>query len=226
MSAQTPVELSRVYARRFQDAAAYRQKVWQVLTREYFQSWVPRDGTVLDLGCGYGEFINNIVAARKFGMDLNPDTRDRLAPGTTFLEQDCSQRWNVPEGVLDVVFTSNFFEHLPNKQALADTLAEALRALKPGGKLIAMGPNIKYTRGRYWDFWDHHVALTELSLTEVLEVTGFEIQHQIARFLPYTMVGGPQYPVFFLSLYLRVPLLWRLKGEQFLIVAAKPSRHV
>lgn len=226
MSAPTPSELSRVYARRFRDAAAYRQQVWRVLTAEFFQAFVPADATILDLGCGYGEFINHIAAARKFAMDLNPDARGHLAPGITFLEQDCSQKWGVPEGVLDVVFTSNFFEHLPDKPALAATLLEAFRALKPGGRLVAMGPNIKFTQGRYWDFWDHHVALTELSLTEVLEVSGFQVERKEPRFLPYTMVSGPRYPVFFLSLYLRLPLLWRLKGEQFLLVAVKPSGHV
>jgi SAM-dependent methyltransferase len=157
------------------------------------------------------------------GMDLNPKTRENLSPEVRFLQQDCSMRWPLGDAELDVVFTSNFFEHLPNKTTLGRTLDQAFRCLKPGGRLIAMGPNIKFTAGRYWDFWDHYLPLTETSLSEGLVVRGFEIEFCHPRFLPYTMVGARQYPLWCLSAYLRLPIFWRLKGEQFLIGARKPA---
>src|SRR6185295_17009631 len=122
---------------------------------------------------------------------------------------------------LDVVFTSNFFEHLPDKSTLTRTLQEAWRCLKPGGKLIAMGPNIKYLPGAYWDFWDHHLPLTESSLAEGLKTKGFVVDTCWPRFLPYTMASGPQYPILFLQLYLGLRFAWRIFGKQFLIVARK-----
>jgi thymidine phosphorylase len=72
---------------------------------------VPADAVVLDLGCGHGEFINNVQCGKKIAMDLNPAARQYLNPNVVFLEQDCSHPWNIPESALDVVFTSNFFEH-------------------------------------------------------------------------------------------------------------------
>src|SRR2546423_14060919 len=99
-------------------------------------------------------------------MDLNPDAAQHLHPAVQLLAQDCSVRWLLPDNSLNIVFTSNFFEHLPDKTALGRTLDEIFRCLKPGGKLIAMGPNIKYLPGEYWDFWDHHLPLTETSLSE------------------------------------------------------------
>ena len=122
---------------------------------------------------------------------------------------------------MDVVFTSNFFEHLETKQDLRNTLLEARRCLRPGGRLIAMGPNIRYTGGAYWDFFDHYLPLTELSLAEVLREVGFEVEEQVARFLPYSMSQGAQKPVWTLRLYLRLPFLWPLFGKQFLLVAKK-----
>ena len=95
----------------------------------------------MDLGCGYCEFINNVRAGRKFAMDLNPEASKRAAAGITVFQQDCSENWPVPARSLDVVFTSNFFEHLPTKAHLERTLVEAYQALKPGGCLIALGPN-------------------------------------------------------------------------------------
>ena len=38
--ASTQQELSKIYHRRFIRTAAYRDKVWQVLTREFFNQWV------------------------------------------------------------------------------------------------------------------------------------------------------------------------------------------
>ena len=215
-------DLARLYDQRFAPAQEYRRRIWRVLVKIVFQQLVPETGTVLDLGCGYGEFINAIRARQKFGLDLNPDSQRRLSPEITLFQQDCSQRWPLADGRLDVVFTSNFFEHLQDKAALGRTLQEAFRCLKTGGRLIALGPNIRFTGGRYWDFWDHCLALTEASLAEGLILHGFQIEQCRARFLPYTMTRAPHYPLWVLAAYLRIPFLWRFFGQQFLIIATKP----
>jgi SAM-dependent methyltransferase len=217
----TRQDLETAYRRRFERIAEYRDRIWKILTREFFQAYVPRGGAVLDLGCGWGEFINNIEATTKYGIDLNPESERRLGRDVRLFQQDCSARWPMSDGTLDVVFTSNFFEHLPTKDALRATLFEAYRCLKPGGTLICLGPNIKHVPGKYWDFWDHHLPLTELSLGEALDLVGFRVVTQIARFLPYSMSQGFAPPVVFLALYLRVPLLWRVFGNQFLVIARK-----
>jgi SAM-dependent methyltransferase len=220
----TPSELSKIYHRRFARTAAYRNLVWAVMTQQFFNRWVSPSDVVLDLGCGYGEFINNISAGRKYAMDLNPDAPRHLASDVEFIRQDCASEWPLSEDCVDVVFTSNFFEHLPNKPALNSTLRQAFRALRPGGRLIAVGPNIKFLHGQYWDFFDHHVYLTEASLGEAMEVEGYELEYLRDRFLPFTMVKSPEYPMLFVRAYLACPVLWRLMGKQFLIVARKPSR--
>ena len=213
--------LEDIYQRRFGECVAYRNRVWRILTEAFFNRWVPADAAVLDLGCGYGEFINNVAAARKLGMDANPRARDYLDAEVELLDQDCSQTWPLPEDSLDVVFTSNFFEHLPTRPALEETLAEAHRCLRSGGRLVALGPNIKYLGGAYWDFWDHYLPLTEASLAEVIEIAGLTVVESVPRFLPYTMSAGRQYPGFVLRAYLRLPIFWRFFGKQFLLVARK-----
>ena len=225
MSATDPVpsELQRIYQQRFDPQVAYRNAVWQVLTSSFFQRLVPADGAVLDLGCGYGEFINNIHAGRKFAMDLNPSAPQHLAAGIQFFEQDCSKPWPLDAHSLDVVFTSNFFEHLPDKATLARTLREAFHCLRPGGVLIALGPNIRHVPGRYWDFWDHYLCLTDLSLGEGMQTIGFEVPTRIGAFLPYTMSGKVRFPLWMLRLYLALPFAWRFFGHQFLVIGRKPA---
>src|SRR5579864_3987643 len=212
---QEPAELDQIYSRRFDAHVAYRREVWKVLTSKFFSRYVEPHFAVLDLGCGYGEFINNIQCTKKYAMDLNARALQFLSSDVCFLQQDCAEPWNLPGESLDLVFTSNFFEHLPSRASLAETLKQAKHCLRPGGRIIAMGPNIRHVGGAYWDFSDHHIALTDRSLKEALEIQGFEAERSIDRFLPYTMVNRRRYPQVFVALYINFPLAWKIMGKQF-----------
>jgi len=213
-------ELQQIYQTRFGGRSHHRQAVWRVLCR-FFAKWIPEDATVLDLGCGHCEFINAVAVRQKYAMDLNPDAKVLAQPGVTVMLQDCSVPWDIEPNTLDVVFSSNFLEHLPDKRALERTLQHAWRALRPNGTIVLMGPNIKYVQGAYWDFFDHYLALTELSVAEVLTKTGFTMERCVGRFLPYTMSLGPTYPVWMLKVYLAMPWAWRVFGKQFLVIARR-----
>jgi SAM-dependent methyltransferase len=215
--------LQKEYDLRFSHTENYRAKVWKVLCSDYFSRYIRPEHAVLDMGSGWGEFINNIHAASKFAMDLNPDAKSRLNGDIHFLQQDCSQPWDVPENSMDIVFSSNFLEHLPDKAHIEQSIHQAHRCLREGGRVIFLGPNIKYVKGAYWDFWDHFVPLTEQSLAEILRIKGFQIQVNLPRFLPYSMSTGMTPPLFLLKLYLHVPFFWKFFGKQFLVVARKVS---
>ncbi len=213
--------LTQIYEKRFSGHEAYRNRVWKILVNQFFSKWISTSDHILDLGCGYGEFINNVNCKVRHAMDLNPKTKSLLKKDIIFHEQDCSESWSIEDGSLDVIFTSNFFEHLPCKQSLDLTVAEITKALKPGGKIIAMGPNIAVLKGTYWDFWDHHVALSEASLKELFEIHNLKTLQTFTKFLPYNMVRVKQKPLLLISLYLKFPALWKLYGKQFLIFAQK-----
>jgi SAM-dependent methyltransferase len=225
-----PAELERIYRLRFDNAVAFRNRLWNVLATEFFQRYVRVTDAVLDLGCGYGEFINNIACGQKYAIDLNAATAPRLDRSVTFFHQDCSKTWPVNPGSLDVVFTSNFLEHLPSKVHVDDTLHQADTALRAGGRLILMGPNIRFLAEAYWDFWDHYIPISHVSLIEALRQQGFGIERAWPRFLPYTMAGrgrtslSAAFIAASLRVYLRIPVVWRIFGRQFLIIATKPAK--
>jgi len=209
------------YRVRFEANEAYRIAVWKVLCNRFFARYIKPEHTVLDLGAGWGEFSINILAAKKYAMDLNPDCGRHVGGSAKFLHQDCSERWPLEDGVLDVVFTSNFLEHLPDKGRIDKTLAEAHRCLKKGGLMICVGPNIRYLPGLYWDYWDHHVPMTDGSMAEALQLRQFSIETRIDRFLPYTMSGGRNPPLIAVRAYLKLPLVWPVFGRQFLVIGKK-----
>ena len=217
-------DLSALYRFRFRESErSKKMAIWKALCGSYFQALTGDGKIIADLGCGYGEFINNIKATEKYAIDLNPDARAFLAPDVKFCRCRADEISDIHGNAVDVVFTSNFLEHLKTKDECDAVLAEVLRILKPGGTFIAMGPNIRYLASEYWDFYDHYLPLSHLSLEEGLVQAGYQVTKIIPRFLPYTTRSAmPQYP-FLIRLYLGLPLAWRFLGKQFLVVSEKPA---
>ena len=214
-----------LYRHRFEEASLpAKKRIWEVLCRHFFQRYVDPDATVLDLGAGYCEFLHGIRCSERIAVDLNPDVRSFAPDGTRIVLAPSTAMDEVGEATVDVVFASNFFEHLPNTEAFLDTLVEIRRVLRPGGRLLVLQPNIAAVGGQYWDFLDHHLPLTEKTVVEGLEVSGFEVREVRARFLPYTTKSRlPQHPAL-VRIYLRVPIAHRLLGGQAWVVAETPDR--
>lgn len=215
-------ELSILYRERFETTGIdKRQRVWATLCQSFFNDLVGPGRDILDLACGYGEFINNVSAHSKTAVDLNPDARKYLHGSTRFIEAPATDLSAVEDASIDVTFTSNFLEHLPDKAACSAVFAEVRRVLRPGGRFIVMGPNIRYAGAEYWDYYDHHLPLSHLSLAEGLVLAGFRVTRNIPRFLPFTMVGKTPTNDFLIRAYLKLPFAWNIFGKQFLVVAEK-----
>ena len=217
-------DLAALYRFRFRESERpQKMMIWKTLCEQFFQNLVGNDRVVVDLACGYGEFINNIKARKKYAVDLNPDAPQYLDADIAFCPSRADAITAIGDNTADVVFTSNFLEHLKTKEECDAVLAEVRRILKPAGRFIIMGPNIRYLAAEYWDFYDHYLPLSHLSLEEGLVQAGYDIEMIVSRFLPYTTRSAlPQHPML-ISLYLKIPLAWRILGKQFLVVGRKPS---
>lgn len=219
----TTGSLDKLYQQRFpENELARKNAIWKVLCADFFQRYVAPTDTVVDIGAGYCEFINNIRAASKIAVDLNPDVRRFAAPDVRVINAPCTAINQIESSSADVVFMSNFLEHLPSKQLVLDTFREALRILRAGGRIIVLQPNIRFLPGEYWDFFDHHTPLSDRSLVEGLQLAGFTPTLVYPRFLPYSTKSRLPKAAALVRLYLRFPPIWRLLGKQALVVAAKP----
>lgn len=212
-------ELDQIYDQRFGDAETKaKDEIWAEVGG-YLQRYVPVQGRVLDVACDLGYFIRHIRAGERWATDVR-DVASSLGPDVHFVQSDGLALSNaVPRGSFDVVFVSNYLEHLPNPEAVIAQLREIRAVTKDDGRLIVLQPNIRYVGAAYWDFIDHHVALTEHSLVEAADAAGFEVERLIPRFLPYTTKSRLPKSAWLVRAYLRFPLAWRLMGKQTLLIA-------
>lgn len=219
------VKLDALYVNRFPEAdRAAKDAIWRILCAHFFQRYVGPGDVVLDLGPGFGEFLRHIRCGRRIAVDIEK-LSGRIFPEGTEEVIVSSDRLSAQVALnsVDVVFCSNFFEHLPDTATFLATLAEIRKVLRPGGRLLALQPNIRFVGGAYWDFVDHHLPLTDRTLIEASESLGFEVVEVIPRFLPYTTRSSlPQSP-WLVRLYLAVRPAWRLLGAQTWFVARKPT---
>jgi len=222
MSDGTLADLGRLYSHRFSAAEQVaKQRIWDVLCSDFFQRFVRPTDVVLDLACGYGEFINTIECGRRIAIDLNPDVAGHLRRDVEFFHRSCADLDFLDDDSVDVTFESNLFEHLADKVELRRVVEQVRRKLRPGGLFIMLQPNIRYVGDAYWDFYDHLIPLTDRSCAELISSCGFAIDTMIPRFLPYTTKSRmPQHPAL-VRMYLKVPPLWRVLGKQFVLVARK-----
>jgi SAM-dependent methyltransferase len=136
-----------------------------------------------------------------------------------FVVGDCRDMSQILAGRFDVVFISNFFEHLENKHDMDRLLQQVRERLRADGRVLVLQPNIRYLGPRYREFYDHHTALTHVSVSEALVKNGFEVELVIPKFLPYTFKSRLPTADWMVRLYLRMRLLM---DKQMFVVAVRP----
>ena len=222
MGQTEPYSLSDLYEQRFSAADRERKTaLWKTLCQSFFQKYVSETDVVLDLGAGYCEFINNIRCIKKFAVDLSEDTRAAAAADVTVIITPVTDLSSFDTSSLDVVFASNLFEHMRTKDELMAVLKEVHRVLKPDRKLLVLQPNVHYAYREYWDYLDHHIPLSHVSLEEALNLTGFAVREVRPRFLPYSFKSRLPQSTLLLKLYLMAGPAHLFFGKQMFLVAAK-----
>jgi 2-polyprenyl-3-methyl-5-hydroxy-6-metoxy-1,4-benzoquinol methylase len=189
-----------------------------VYERRFGTSDTERKERVLDVACDRGSFIRNVRAGERWASDLR-DVRSWLPEDVRFVQSSGLELDEVlPAGHFDIVFMSNYLEHLLSRSEVVAQMVVAHRLLRPGGKVMILQPNIRLVGGSYWDFIDHHVALTERSLAEAASLAGFTTERLITRFLPYSTLGKLPQNSYLVRWYLHVPVAWRILGKQTLYI--------
>jgi ubiquinone/menaquinone biosynthesis C-methylase UbiE len=163
-----------------------RQVLWQTLCQSYFQKLVAPGDSVLELGCGYGDFINHIQCGNKTAMDQWAGAADYLKPDVRAVIGSIADLSEIADRSVNFVFASNVFEHLP-QTGFAACLAELQRVLRPGGTLNIVQPNYRFCSSEYFDDYTHVAIYSDRSLCDFLRANGMQILECQPRFLPLTI---------------------------------------
>jgi SAM-dependent methyltransferase len=197
-----------------------RDVLWRTLWQDYFRTRVPANGCVLDLGSGYGQFINNVTARRRIAIDVWKDFPNYLEPGIEAIVGNVTDLSKIEDRSIDYAFASNLFEHLTQEE-FAEVLIALRSKLSANGTLTILQPNYRYAYREYFDDYTHVSVYSHVSLTDFLVANDFEIIEVRPRFMPLTVKSRlPVYPIL-IRMYLRSPL--KPFGKQML-VTVKPQR--
>jgi SAM-dependent methyltransferase len=193
-----------------------RNIVWGALWHYYFRHKIAEDATVLDLGCGYGEFINNITAKRRIAIDLWPDFPQHVAKGVETIVAPVTDMSALADASIDYAFASNLFEHL-SQDDLAKVLDGLRQKLSKRGQLTMIQPNYRYCASEYFDDYTHVSIWSHVSMADFLTANGYVVTEVRPRFLPLTVKSRLPVHPWLIGLYLMLP--FKPMGKQMLLSA-------
>jgi len=199
---------------------ARRETLWRSLYRFFFKRWIREDDCVLELGAGYGHFINNVVARRRIALDLWSEMPQHIQPGIECRVGSVTDLSFLQEGSVDFVFASNLFEHITQDE-LAQVLRQLQGKLSSRGVLCLLQPNYRYAYREYFDDYTHITVYSHLTMCDFFRAHGYEIVDCRPRFMPLTVKSRLKIYSFLIWLYLHSPV--KPMGKQMLIVA-RPAR--
>ena len=200
---------------------ARREVLWRTLCEAYFQKLVPAEGCVLELGAGYGHFINNIRAKRRMAVEVWPGVVEHIRPPVDVHVGSVTELGWLADGSVDFVFASNLFEHLERAEFVA-VLEQLKRKLAAGGTLNILQPNYRYAYKEYFDDYTHVAVYSADGLCDLLTANGYEVMECRPRFLPLTVKSRLPVSAALIRLYLALPV--KPMGKQMLVRArARPD---
>jgi|CXWL01.1.fsa_nt_gi ubiquinone/menaquinone biosynthesis C-methylase UbiE len=153
---------------------------------------------VLDVGAGFGVQLRYFIDHRGIeatGIDFDPTTTQHsLVKGEADLRTGDLLDAGLPADHFDVVTMYETLEHVYRPKA---TLVEALRVLKPGGRLVVEVPDFgspwRSVLGKYWfpvmvPVHLHH--FTKASLDRVARSAGLIPERHVGVFVPFESTGS------------------------------------
>jgi SAM-dependent methyltransferase len=199
-----------------------RDIVWKSLWRFYFCKIISPSDCVLDLGCGYGEFINNVIARRRIAVDSWKDFPEYVDLSVERVVGSVTDLDFIEAGAIDFAFASNLFEHL--LQADFARLLQALQTkLGRNGTLNILQPNYRYAYREYFDDYTHVSIFSHISIVDFLTANGFDVFEIRPRFLPLTVKSRLPVSPWLIKAYLASPI--KPLAKQMLIRARVSHRQ-
>jgi 2-polyprenyl-3-methyl-5-hydroxy-6-metoxy-1,4-benzoquinol methylase len=153
---------------------------------------LPKDIKILDLGCGTGSFLKDIIAlgyTNVYGADMAPE--DFMLPKVKFVKANFNEKFPFKDNEFDIVFSLEVIEHLENPWHYMD---EMQRIIKSKGYLIMTTPNpdtlasrfMFLLKGRFIHFGGGGLSYEKNTKTPLVDKHRTPIFHFLFKEMIYT----------------------------------------
>jgi hypothetical protein len=144
------MDKKRTYFETRLERAPRREILWRTLCLHNFAGLIPPSDWVLDLGAGYGHFVDNVTASRRIAIDTWEGFVNYLEPGIERRVGDVSDlSFSAPSSV-NFAFASSLFEYI-TQEKLFSVLRQLSEVLAENGTLNILQPNYYYAYREYFD---------------------------------------------------------------------------
>jgi len=132
---------------------SYVWRAGQERRLQMVRRWAPLSGQrVLDVGCGVGMYTVAFLRETRlvFGIEVEYERALEARERAAGVVQAPGERVPFPDAAFDVVFSHEVLEHVADDRAC---VAEMVRVVRPGGRIVIFVPNRRYpfeTHGIFW----------------------------------------------------------------------------
>lgn len=129
----TPSFYKKYYPKKYNSPSPFLEELWSSFSLLTKKQYLPKHGSLLDVGCGQAKFIKSLPTSIKAtGIDLNPAQNNNLnIIKADFLKHKFLEKYNT------ITFWHSL-EHFSNPQK---TIDKAIKLLSPQGQIIISLPN-------------------------------------------------------------------------------------
>jgi SAM-dependent methyltransferase len=151
----------------------YPQKLCNYISKTFFKTIEVQAEKckILDIGCCKGTALKSFNKSGNFEL-YGIDIRDENVEGINFkacnLEKESIP---YPDDYFDYIYSKSVLEHVVNTD---NFLSEALRVLKPNGRVVFLTPDWISQYKFFWDDYTHVKPFTRKSLRDAMLIHGYD----------------------------------------------------
>jgi len=159
-----------------QNSSTYFKNYISNLVDELIKKYNIRDSKILEIGCGDGYFLKQLVqndSWKNFGVGYDPsnnttETMKRIRIEKSFFDDTCKEE-------SDFTISRHVIEHIPNP---IHFLKNIRKISKPQTKIFFETPTVEWIlkNNVFWDFGYEHCSLfSQNSMTTAFQIAGFKV---------------------------------------------------
>lgn len=145
----------------------------------FFKEDLPKQATILDIGCGAGTLLSCAIKDGHIGYGVNPDKGfgeyGKKNYGVKKVEICMFEDAKFPDDKFDMVTFNHVFEHFVDPHHI---LQKVKKILKKDGNIYMSIPNALIPHGQLeYNYFDEHIyTFTPKTITQILSVNGFRLK--------------------------------------------------